>query len=39
VRRLARAAARLVQDRLLLEEDAERIVDAASATDIGKPRR
>jgi hypothetical protein len=36
---IARAAARLVQAGLWLEEDRERVVDAASASAVGKPKR
>jgi len=39
VSRIARAAARLVQERLWLEEDRELTVDAASASGVGKPVR
>lgn len=35
VSRVARASARLVQERLLLEEDRERIVDAAASSGVG----
>jgi hypothetical protein len=34
---VARAAARLVRERLLLEEDRERIVEAAAESRVGKP--
>jgi Alpha/beta hydrolase domain len=36
VRAVARAAARLVRERLLLEEDKERIVEAAAESGVGK---
>jgi hypothetical protein len=36
---IARAAARLVQEGLWLEEDRERVVDAAAASAVGKPKR
>jgi hypothetical protein len=36
---VSRAADGLVQERLLLQEDADRIIEEAAQSDIGKPQR